>query len=83
MALAMGRGRGANAENTVVWGEGGALGPLRFPDEPVRHKALDAIGDLALLGARFRGCMRVSRGAHRLHVAALRELRSRYPASTE
>jgi UDP-3-O-[3-hydroxymyristoyl] N-acetylglucosamine deacetylase len=74
-ALAMGRGHGANADNTVVWGASGALGSLRFPDEPVRHKALDAMGDLALLGAVFRGCMRVIRGSHRLHVAALRALR--------
>lgn len=68
-ALAAGRGAGANAENTVVWGEGGAEGPLRTPDEPVRHKALDLLGDLALLGAPLAAAVSVHRGTHALHHA--------------
>ena len=44
---------GANLENTLVFDEAGVVNdaPLRFPDECVRHKAIDLIGDLALLDA--------------------------------
>jgi UDP-3-O-[3-hydroxymyristoyl] N-acetylglucosamine deacetylase len=71
-----GRARGASLDNTVVVGSERVLnrGGLRFPDEFVRHKALDLLGDLALLGARVRGHIRVERGGHALHqrlVAAL------------
>jgi UDP-3-O-[3-hydroxymyristoyl] N-acetylglucosamine deacetylase len=64
---AAGRGRGATEENTVVWP--GAS--LRAPDEPVRHKALDAWGDLALLGP-FLARVEVTRGSHALHLALVR-----------
>lgn len=64
---ASGRGRGATPENTAVW-PGGAL---RSPDEPIRHKLLDAWGDLALAGP-IRARWAVERGSHRLHVRALR-----------
>jgi UDP-3-O-[3-hydroxymyristoyl] N-acetylglucosamine deacetylase len=64
---AAGRGRGATLANTVVW-PGSAL---RSPDEPIRHKLLDAWGDLALLGPAAVG-MRVVRGSHALHLAAVR-----------
>ena len=64
---AAGRGRGATAENTVVW-PGTAL---RSTDEPVRHKLLDAWGDLALLGP-CRVAMHVVRGSHALHQQLLR-----------
>jgi UDP-3-O-[3-hydroxymyristoyl] N-acetylglucosamine deacetylase len=71
-----GRARGASLDNTVVLGGDRVLnrGGLRFPDEFVRHKALDLVGDLALLGARVQGHVRVVRGGHALHqrlVAAL------------
>lgn len=72
--LAAGRGGGATAANTVIWGPGGAEGPLRFADEPVRHKLLDLIGDLALLGRPVGGRVRVTRGGHQLHHALLAEL---------
>jgi UDP-3-O-[3-hydroxymyristoyl] N-acetylglucosamine deacetylase len=64
-----GRARGASLENTVVLGSDRVLnrGGLRFPDEFVRHKALDLVGDLALLGARVEGHVRVERGGHALH----------------
>ena len=71
-ARAAGRGRGASAENTVVWGPEGPRAPLRMPDEPVRHKLLDFIGDLALLGAPVLGRFCMTRGTHRAHVAGLR-----------
>ncbi len=66
---AAGRGRGASHANTVVWGE---TQHLRFPDEPVRHKLLDAVGDLALAGGPIRGHLHVVRGSHALHQAVLR-----------
>ena len=66
---AAGRGRGAGLDNTVVW----PTGPLRSDDEPVRHKLLDAWGDLALLGP-VRGWVRVVRGSHALHHALLRRI---------
>jgi UDP-3-O-[3-hydroxymyristoyl] N-acetylglucosamine deacetylase len=47
-----GLGRGGCFENALIIGDGGVLNPCgaRFPDEPARHKLLDAIGDLSLLG---------------------------------
>ncbi len=68
---------GSSLENSVVIGEDHKvinMGGLRYPDEFVRHKMLDAVGDLALAGARFIGCFRSYRGGHRLNAAALRHL---------
>ena len=47
---------------------------LRFADEFVRHKALDAIGDLALAGAPLLGAYRSVRGGHKLNHAVLSAL---------
>ena len=47
---------------------------LRFADEFVRHKALDAIGDLALAGAPILGAYRSRRGGHRLNSLILKAL---------
>lgn len=64
-----GRARGASLDNTVVLGGDRVLNRsgLRFADEFVRHKVLDLLGDLALLGARVQGHVRVDRGGHALH----------------
>ena len=52
----MGLIRGASPENAIILGANGPEnGPLRFPDEYVRHKVLDLIGDLALAGRRLEG----------------------------
>jgi UDP-3-O-[3-hydroxymyristoyl] N-acetylglucosamine deacetylase len=70
---------GSSLENTVVIGHNGLpINPegLRFSDEFVRHKALDAVGDLALAGAQFIGCFRSYRGGHALNAKALRLLLS-------
>ncbi len=64
---AAGLATGARRENAIVFGDDAPLEPLRFPDEPVRHKALDALGDLYLLGRPFAGRLRVRRGGHDLH----------------
>lgn len=58
---------GAGLEHAIVFADEGPLRPLRFPDEPVRHKALDALGDLALLGRPLAARVTIERGSHSLH----------------
>src|SRR6185295_6679268 len=67
---------GASLENTLVVSENRILNPegARFPDEFVRHKVLDAIGDLALAGAPLLGTYRTVRGGHKLNYAVLSAL---------
>jgi len=67
---------GASLENTLVVTDDRVLNPggLRYPDEFVRHKVLDAIGDLALAGAPIIGAYRSFRGGHRLNHAVLAAL---------
>jgi UDP-3-O-[3-hydroxymyristoyl] N-acetylglucosamine deacetylase len=60
---------GGSLDNAVVLGETGPLNTLRFDDEFVRHKILDAIGDLALVGYPLLGHVVVHRGGHALHTA--------------
>ena len=74
--------RGASLENAVVIGEDRVINPegLRFADEFVRHKVLDAVGDLALAGMPILGCYRSYRGGHRLNVKARRSADRRRPA---
>jgi len=73
---AAGLARGAGLGNTVVLDGKGVVNEegLRFPDEPCRHKLLDLLGDLALLGAELRGAVRAERGGHALHRELLRAL---------
>ncbi len=65
---------GATLENTLVVGGAGFLNAPRFPNEAPRHKLLDLLGDLALLGRDVRGAVFVVRGGHRLHVALARAI---------
>jgi UDP-3-O-[3-hydroxymyristoyl] N-acetylglucosamine deacetylase len=60
---------GGSLDNAVVLDETRVLNDegLRWPDEFVRHKMIDLIGDLALLGARPKAQIKVERGGHRLH----------------
>ncbi|HEY1732098.1 MAG TPA: UDP-3-O-acyl-N-acetylglucosamine deacetylase [Terriglobales bacterium] len=68
--LNMGLIRGASRENCVVLTRDGIDNPpLRFPDEFVRHKVLDLIGDLALFGKRILGYVKADRAGHALHTA--------------
>jgi len=71
-----GRARGASLDNTIVLGATRVLnrGGLRFADEFVRHKVLDLLGDLALLGAQLEGHVRVERGGHALHQRLIAQL---------
>lgn len=74
---AAGYALGSSLENSVVIGDDDRIinmEGLRYADEFVRHKTLDALGDLALAGARFLGCFRSYRGGHKLNAAALRRL---------
>jgi UDP-3-O-[3-hydroxymyristoyl] N-acetylglucosamine deacetylase len=68
--LNMGLIRGASRDNCVVLTPGGIDNPpLRYPDEFVRHKVLDLIGDLALFGRRILGYVKADRAGHALHTA--------------
>jgi len=69
---------GSSLENTVVVAENRVLNAegLRYPDEFVRHKAVDAIGDLALAGAPLVGAYRSVRGGHKLNHAVVTALMS-------
>ncbi|MFO1116313.1 MAG: UDP-3-O-acyl-N-acetylglucosamine deacetylase [Beijerinckiaceae bacterium] len=67
---------GASLENSIAIDASGVLNPegLRYRDEFVRHKMLDAIGDLALAGAPIRGLFRSHCGGHALNHAVLKAL---------
>jgi UDP-3-O-[3-hydroxymyristoyl] N-acetylglucosamine deacetylase len=64
---------GASLDNTVAIGDDGVINPegLRYGDEFVRHKILDAVGDLSLAGAPLLGTYRSYCGGHRLNFAVL------------
>lgn len=71
----MGLIRGASEENAIVLTrEGVKNGPLRYADEFVRHKVLDLIGDLALLGRRVLGRVVADRAGHAMHTALVTRL---------
>lgn len=67
---------GASLDNTVALAEDRVMNPegLRYPQEFVRHKLLDAVGDLALAGAPILGSYQSVRGGHRLNAYVLRKL---------
>src|SRR5574341_612369 len=71
-----GLGRGGRLENTIVLSEQGILNDsgLRFEDEFVRHKILDLIGDLALLGVPFIGHLIADRSGHALHTKLIEQI---------
>src|SRR6202030_111974 len=71
--------RGASTENAIVLNRAEVLSPpLRFPDEFVRHKVLDLIGDLALIGKQILGSVVADRAGHAMHTALVsRILRDR------
>jgi len=74
--LKQGYGKGADLENTLVMDEEGPMdNVLRFPDEPVRHKVLDLIGDLYLLGRPLKGRVVAVRSGHKLNLELVRLLR--------
>lgn len=71
----MGLIRGATLENVIALSRNGGPSPaLRFPDEFVRHKVLDLIGDLALIGRRILGRVVAERAGHAMHTALVKRL---------
>jgi UDP-3-O-[3-hydroxymyristoyl] N-acetylglucosamine deacetylase len=77
---ASGHALGSSLENSVVISDDNTVinvEGLRYAkDEFVRHKTLDAVGDLALAGAPFIGCYRSYRGGHKMNAYALKALLS-------
>ena len=68
--------KGSSPDNAVVLDETGVMNPpLRFEDEFVRHKILDLVGDLSLLGSLPIGHFSARRAGHSLHLRAVRMLR--------
>jgi UDP-3-O-[3-hydroxymyristoyl] N-acetylglucosamine deacetylase len=67
---------GGSLDNAIVLSETGMLNetPLRFKNEFVRHKILDIVGDLALLGMPFLGKVNATRSGHALHAALMSKL---------
>ncbi len=77
--LKMGFGKGADYNNTLVIGvDGPVRNTLRFPNEPARHKVLDLIGDLYLLGRQLKGHVVAIKSGHKLNVELVRKLRGDY-----
>ncbi len=71
----MGLIRGANMDNCLVLDRDKVMnGPLRYADEFVRHKVLDLVGDLALLGRQVLGTIVADRAGHAMHTALVSRL---------
>jgi len=74
---------GGSLDNAVVFGPQGPLNEvLRFEDEAVRHKMLDLVGDLALLGAPLEGLVEAHAAGHALHVALVQAILAEPSAGT-
>jgi UDP-3-O-[3-hydroxymyristoyl] N-acetylglucosamine deacetylase len=73
---ARGLALGASLHNTLAIGDEGFLNPPRFPNEPARHKVLDLLGDLSLLGRDLAAAVIAVRAGHALHVELVRALAS-------
>lgn len=82
---AKGLGKGADRRNTLVMGRDGPLeNSLRFPDECARHKVLDIVGDLFLLGYGVRGAVVATKSGHALNRELVRKIdaqRKKYAAT--
>jgi len=67
-------------EHTIIQGANGILNGkvLRFKNEPVRHKTLDLIGDLALLGVPIKGHVTAARAGHASNVEFVKKLKKQY-----
>ncbi len=67
MIRKLGLGKGGNLENTIVYDETTCLSKVRSADELVRHKVLDVIGDISLLGKPIRGHIIAVKSSHKLN----------------
>lgn len=72
--------KGGTLENAVVIGDDGVMNdsPLRFPDELVRHKVLDLMGDMALLGIRLQGHVIAAKSGHASNVQFVKKIMKVY-----
>ncbi len=71
-----GFGRGITERDLLIFGPRGPVGnELRYDDEPARHKALDLVGDLSLVGVDLAGHAIGCRSGHALNVQLARQLR--------
>jgi UDP-3-O-[3-hydroxymyristoyl] N-acetylglucosamine deacetylase len=77
---AAGLGLGGSLDNAVIITQNGYLNDTVWPDEPAWHKALDLVGDLALLGQPLAGQVLAVRAGHAAHVALARRLLDARPA---
>ncbi|HET6274695.1 MAG TPA: UDP-3-O-acyl-N-acetylglucosamine deacetylase [Candidatus Cybelea sp.] len=73
---ARGLGRGGSLENALIFAPDGPMQALRWPDEAVRHKVLDLIGDFALLGSWPQCEIVAIKSGHELHASMTRALRA-------
>jgi len=73
--LASGLAKGGSSENSIVIGSNGYSVPLRYHNELVRHKLLDLMGDLYLLGIRINATIIVVKGGHNLHIELVRKIK--------
>jgi UDP-3-O-[3-hydroxymyristoyl] N-acetylglucosamine deacetylase len=74
---AQGLARGGSLDNALVYDEEGPMQPLQWPNEVVRHKVLDLIGDFALLGAWPQCEVIAIKSGHAMHARVINELRNR------
>jgi len=76
MLKSKGLARGGSLDNAIVLGEKEVMnrGELRFKDEFVRHKILDAVGDISLIGLPIYGHIIANKSGHTLHVKLLRKI---------
>ncbi|HPS52920.1 MAG TPA: UDP-3-O-acyl-N-acetylglucosamine deacetylase [Phycisphaerae bacterium] len=81
---AMGLGRHLTARDILVMNDAGPVdNELRYPDEHARHKMVDLIGDLALLGAKFCGRVVAYRSGHEMNHSLVRKLREAIEVKTQ
>jgi UDP-3-O-acyl-N-acetylglucosamine deacetylase len=74
-ARKMGLGQGANLENTIVLKtDGSTLNAYRMPLEPARHKILDMLGDLFLLGGLLHAKINAKRSGHESHALLVKKI---------
>ena len=76
LLLALRYGRGADHNNTLIMGRRGPFkNDLRFPDEHVRHKILDLMGDLSLAGMPIEGHVVAVKSGHGLNIELVKKLK--------
>jgi UDP-3-O-[3-hydroxymyristoyl] N-acetylglucosamine deacetylase/3-hydroxyacyl-[acyl-carrier-protein] dehydratase len=77
--LQQGLGKGGTTQNSLVFGPNGPIeNTLRFPDEPVRHKILDLLGDLAALGAGLRAHVVAVKSGHSANLKLVKKIASAF-----